>query len=71
MPDPEPIPFYPSLACHAAPLRPGSAPLLGCECRICEWARNKATGESYLAGVSGPIQPGTPAWEALLAEATR
>lgn len=63
----EPIPFYPNLACHLAPLRPGAAPLVDCRCRICDWARAKDALEVSV----GPILPGTPAWDALLSEATR
>lgn len=67
MADDEPVPYYPGFPCHLAPLRPGAAPLVGCDCRICEWARNK----SDLAGVTGPVLPGTPAWDALLEAAIR
>jgi hypothetical protein len=34
----EPV-FYPDMACHLAPLRPATAPLDGCECRVCQFFR--------------------------------
>lgn len=37
---PDPIPYYPMLPCHAAPLRPRDpAPHDGCTCAICEHFR--------------------------------
>lgn len=58
----EPVPYYPEMPCHTAPLPPGETPEDGCHCRICEWARRRASVE--------PIKPGTHAWNALL-EASR
>jgi hypothetical protein len=58
--------YYPDMPCHAAQLRPGEAPLLGCECRICDWARSRSRHDSLLDAITGPILPGTPAWDALM-----
>lgn len=69
MPDDDPIPFYPNLRCHMAPLRFAKAPKRGCYCRICDWARARNEGETLLAEARGPIRPGTPEWGALLAAA--
>lgn len=67
----EPIPFYPDLRCHRAPLRPGAAPAQGCDCRICQWATARAANEALMDSVtSQPIRPGTPEWDALLATAS-
>lgn len=64
----DPIPFYPVMACHEAPLRFAKAPKRGCICRICQWARDRAAGAIAL-DIDGPVTPGTPAWGALLAQA--
>jgi hypothetical protein len=69
MPDDDPIPFYPDLRCHRAPLRPGIAPKVGCGCRICLWATARAEHEAVLNGVTELVRPGTPQWDALLATA--
>jgi len=63
---PEPIPFYPTLLCHLAPLREGHTPRPDCDCRVCLWARERVAGEIAL-DIDGPVRPGTPAWGALLA----
>jgi hypothetical protein len=34
-------PYYPDFACHMAPLRPASAPLDDCECRVCKFFRDE------------------------------
>ena len=65
MPD-EPVPFYPAMPCHMAPLRPGCTPQPGCDCRICQWARGRVAGDLAL-DIDGPVRPGTLAWGALLA----
>lgn len=66
----DPIPFYPDLRCHRAPLRPGHAPKDGCDCRICQWALDRALNEVALNDATGPIRPGTPEWGALLETAS-
>lgn len=58
----EPVPYYPLLQCWQAPLRPNIAPFRDCKCRVCDWARAR-----LVAIPDGPVRPGTPAWDALLA----
>lgn len=65
MPD-EPIPFYPAMRCHMAPLPPGSAPVDGCDCRICQWGNALVRGTEALDRAVGPIRPDTPEWRALM-----
>lgn len=67
----EPVPCYPEMPCHMAPLPPGQAPAPDCLCRICDWANRKSV--TYLtltlAGYGGPIRPDSAAWDALLGAA--
>lgn len=58
----EPVPYYPQMPCHLAPLPPNIAPLKDCRCRICVWA------SARLVSPIGdePVLPGTPEWDALL-----
>ncbi len=61
----DPVPYYPEMRCHMAPLREGYTPRLDCDCRVCLWARDRTAGEVAL-DMDGPVRPGTPAWGALL-----
>lgn len=63
---PDPVPFYPELRCHMAPLRAARAPEPECDCKVCGWARDRASAEAQLASVTDPIRPGGPDWAALL-----
>ena len=56
----EPLPTYPDFPCSEAPLRPGEAPVEGCECKVCAAMQPRD---------EGPVRPGTPAWAALLEQA--
>lgn len=58
----EPIPYYPFLPCWRAPLPPNIAPFRNCRCRVCTWALARRVDIP-----EGPVIPGTPAWDALLA----
>jgi hypothetical protein len=62
----EPVPYYPEMRCHMAPLPPGQAPEDGCICRVCDWAR-ASSDRAALDSATGPVTPGTPAWYGLLA----
>ena len=52
--------LYSDFPCSEAPLRPGEAPVEGCECKVCAAMQPRD---------EGPVRPGTPAWAALLEQA--
>lgn len=66
----EPVPYYPEMPCHMAPLPPGQAPKPDCLCRICDWANRRAENAVVLGFSRSPVKPGTRVWDALL-EAAR